>query len=390
MIFIGYFYDKSKRQEILKKAPHGVHDSGNNLAWSLIDGFIENGERLKIYNFLPVGCWPLNYKKINLKTYDWEYLGNKCTEIGGVNLPLLKQLTRQRKLYNFLKKEKYGQEVFLETLNVDILKCLKKLKHKNFKITLLVTDIPEYFDLGNNGLISKLRNKKACEVYKHLSVVDRFVLLTKQMKNKLNFGDKPYVVIEGICAKEQCEFNLKKSRKKTILYTGLLHKRFGIDNLLEVFKQIKDKNYELWLCGNGDMHDKIVEMSKNDSRIKFYGFIPREKILELQAKATVLVNPRQNIGEYTKYSFPSKTMEYMASGTPVIMYKLDGVPDEYDKYLYYVDDNSVETLTNKIVEVCSQSDEERKRFGERARKFILENKNYIKQTKKILDFISKD
>ena len=38
------------------------------------------------------------------------------------------------------------------------------------------------------------------------------------------------------------------------------------------------------------------------------------------------VNPRQNNEEFTKYSFPSKTMEYLASGVPVVAYKLDGIP----------------------------------------------------------------
>ena len=56
----------------------------------------------------------------------------------------------------------------------------------------------------------------------------------------------------------------------------------------------------------------------------------------LQKTADVLVNPRLNEGEYTKYSFPSKTMEYLSTGRPVVCYKLDGIPDEYDKHLMEV------------------------------------------------------
>ena len=73
------------------------------------------------------------------------------------------------------------------------------------------------------------------------------------------------------------------------------------------------------------------------------------------------------------------------SGRPVIMYKLDGVPDEYDNYLNYVPDNSVDALKQKIVEICSLSLEERNRMGQLAREFVLNEKNSEKQVKKIID-----
>ena len=108
----------------------------------------------------------------------------------------------------------------------------------------------------------------------------------------------------------------------------------------------------------------------------------------MQQRAAVLVNPRQNNEEFTKYSFPSKTMEYLASGVPVVAYKLDGIPDEYDSYLNYVPDNSVEALTKTIQSICDMSPEERKDKGERARKFVLNEKNAEKQAKRILDFLN--
>ena len=37
------------------------------------------------------------------------------------------------------------------------------------------------------------------------------------------------------------------------------------------------------------------------------------KIVKEEKKSTLLVNPRFTNEEYTKYSFPSKNMEYMAS-----------------------------------------------------------------------------
>src|SRR5690606_28854588 len=103
-----------------------------------------------------------------------------------------------------------------------------------------------------------------------------------------------------------------KEEFKTILYTGTLAKRYGIVHLLEAFALIKDQDYRLWICGDGDARDEVNEKVRMDPRITYFSQISRERVLKFQKKATVLVNPRKSEGEFTKYSFPSKTMEYLA------------------------------------------------------------------------------
>lgn len=103
----------------------------------------------------------------------------------------------------------------------------------------------------------------------------------------------------------------------------------------------------------------------------------------------MLVNPRQNNEEFTKYSFPSKNMEYLLTGRPVIAYKLDGIPDEYDNYFYYVEDDSIDSFTRKIEEVLLMDEETRSEFGDRARSYVLNEKNNIYASKKIIDMIQK-
>ncbi|MBR2471847.1 MAG: glycosyltransferase, partial [Clostridia bacterium] len=108
-----------------------------------------------------------------------------------------------------------------------------------------------------------------------------------------------------------------------------------------------------------------------------------------QSRASVLVNPRTNEGEYTKYSFPSKTMEYLAAGKPVIMHKLDGIPDEYDEYLYYINGSSAEDLKDAIVKACSKTDDELALFGAKASRWVLKEKSPSGQAKKIIRMIEK-
>ena len=60
---------------------------------------------------------------------------------------------------------------------------------------------------------------------------------------------------------------------------------------------------------------------------------------EYISSAAVLVNPRPNNEEYTKYSFPSKDIEYLLSGKPTVAFLLDGMPKCYQDFLYVVDQN---------------------------------------------------
>ena len=126
----------------------------------------------------------------------------------------------------------------------------------------------------------------------------------------------------------------------------------------------------------------------NDSRVIFLGRVDRKEALALQRGASVLVNPRQNNEEFTRYSFPSKTMEYLASGVPVVAYRLDGIPSEYDRYINYVPDNSPQALAGVITDVLNRSAEERRLEGACAKRFVLGEKNRVRQAKRILDFLS--
>ena len=80
-------------------------------------------------------------------------------------------------------------------------------------------------------------------------------------------------------------------------------------------------------------------------------------------------------------------MEYLSSGTPVIAYKLDGMPDEYDDYIHYVLDSSEETLTNTLIRVCNMRQDELDDTGRKAQNFVWIEKSAKMQVYKVLDMI---
>ena len=87
------------------------------------------------------------------------------------------------------------------------------------------------------------------------------------------------------------------------------------------------------------------------------------------------MNPRPVDDEYVKYSFPSKNMEYMASGTSTLLTAIPSMPESYYPFVHLIPDNSVEHLKMGIQEayrrwIHGESDS----VAECASRFILENK----------------
>lgn len=399
MIFLGILFSKEYEEEILKWSNTGLSNATNTFQLNLIDG-LNKISTVDIINVLPVGVFPFQYKKLLLMTKKWGEENNKKNiQIGSINLPIIKQLIRYKKIKNEInlrikKTDNVGTIVIYSTY-LPFLKAVKKL-NKNTNIVLIVTDLPEYYDLNKvNKIRQVLRKINNNMIYNCLSRVDSFVLLTEQMKIPLNVGNRPYVVIEGMVNVNDLDLNTNYNinthmitDKKVILYTGTLHYQFGIRNLLKAFELIEDSEYELWICGSGEAENEIRELAHKDRRIKFYGYVTKTEVNKLQRQATILINPRQNEGEYTKYSFPSKTLEYMLSGKPVLMYKLDGIPNEYDEYLYYINDITIEGLKESIINICSKPKDELRKFGAKAQDFVIKEKNNIVQAKRIIDLIS--
>ena len=81
----------------------------------------------------------------------------------------------------------------------------------------------------------------------------------------------------------------------------------------------------------------------------------------MQHKATILVNPRTSEGEFTKYSFPSKTMEYLLAGKSVVINRIPGIPEEYFNYVYTPKDESIEALAECLTNVLDINRDIRKK-----------------------------
>lgn len=272
--------------------------------------------------------------------------------------------------------------VIVDGLNrITALAGLLAAKVKGIPCIAIVTDLPDL--LGESVFSRKLANFT-------ISRCDGYVLLTQAMNERLNPQGKPYVILEGhadITMEEKRPDPGKKRKPRVCLYAGGVSEKYGLRNLTEGFRQADIPDAQLHIYGPGDYAQELERISKEDPRIVYGGMLLSSQVVEKEMEASLLVNPRPTNEEFVKYSFPSKTMEYMASGTPVLTTALPGMPREYHPYVYLMEDETAQGIGKRLKEVLSQSDEALFQKGTEARRFILENKNNVIQGKKILNLL---
>lgn len=250
-------------------------------------------------------------------------------------------------------------------------------KIKRVRTTAIVTDVPSIrAGEKRTGLCAlPIRIKNGV-----IKSYDSYIFLTEQMNKLLNVRKKPYVIIEGFAdsnvLKEPNTIE-KKYPQKVIMMAGLLENIFGVDALLEAFQQIHCPDAILKFYGKGSSVSAIEDAASKDKRIFYCGELTNNQIVEEEKKATLLVNPRPAEGEWTAYSFPSKNMEYMASGTPLVAYNLPCIPEPYKCHFYEIDD-----LRQTLDRLLSIDRKELHRFGLEAQRWIVEEKSPGQQLKK--------
>lgn len=268
--------------------------------------------------------------------------------------------------------------------------ALYACKLLRIKTVAVVTDLP-----GLPGMLAGTRRtfihrfvEKA--INRYANSFDAYILLTEQMNEVVNLKGRPYMIMEGLVDVNMADAGatVNGDGRKIVIYAGGLYEEYGIKYLIDGFKMLNDKDAELHLFGHGPMVNEIEEEIKRDGRIRFFGIVHNSMVVEAELQATLLVNPRPTVEDFTKYSFPSKNMEYMVSGTPVLTTNLPGMPKEYHDYVYLLEDESAQGVSQVLKKLLVDTPaSELKDKGLSAKQFVLKNKNNIFQSKRVIDFI---
>lgn len=132
-----------------------------------------------------------------------------------------------------------------------------------------------------------------------------------------------------------------KERKKTLIYLGALSKDKGIEDTLEVFSLLKQKNndFQFWVIGKSDENylnylRKLAKKLGIENSIKFWGYLSEDKKNILLARSHLLINSSVREG------WGLVVIEAARMGTPTVGYNVAGLRDS-------IVDNETGILTEK-------------------------------------------
>jgi glycosyltransferase involved in cell wall biosynthesis len=263
-------------------------------------------------------------------------------------------------------------------------------------VVLVLPDLPQFMDTSSRrrGIA---RWAKAFDV-KLLSWamhhVDGVISLTDETVTKAQLDHLPHMAIQGI-VDEQCiaghtcasEPSAPAQKRLSVLYAGGVSEEYGVLLLLDAFKYVIG-DVRLDICGSGPLVGRVQSDARLDPRIRYLGVLPNQAVNELEQGSTMLVNPRLSNSDFVRYSFPSKLLEYMMSGRPVVSTVLPGIPPSYWSHLIPIRDEAPEGLAEVLNKVLAQDMQDLNRIGAATRAFAVDNVGSLAQGRRLWDFIS--
>lgn len=399
VVFLSNFYPRCKRDYYLSRSKSGLAAAADAHQYAIAQGLKSANRSLQIINLPSVFPFPHRNKDLFVVDEEIQENGLVIHNVGSCNLAFYQYISRYHHSKAALKKvvEENSDITYIVVYatNLAFLRAATEVrkKYNHVRICLIVPDLPDDMTSNKFAQIRQWISKVFFKSYEeYMSQFDSYVLLTKSMADRIGCKEGAFIVNEGVYDEGDSSRSISTSQNEdfTIFYSGMMYRKFGVMNLVEAVHRMKNEKVKLVLCGYGESVDEIKTLSKTDNRINYLGIISRDEALKYQSQADLLVNPRiPDQNPFTKYSFPSKNLEYLASGTPTLLYQLEGIPSEYYNYCYYLDDEhtDVESLQIMIEEIMSVPYEGRKKKAMIAREFVLNNKNAKKAGEAIVELL---
>ncbi|MGC8649296.1 MAG: glycosyltransferase, partial [Candidatus Micrarchaeia archaeon] len=237
--------------------------------------------------------------------------------------------------------------IFNSFKNIDIvhnITTMPTFKPKFLRKYILITTIHDFnakLDFSKFGIKNKhkfkewLRGSFVMLITKmNLKFVDYVMAISEQTKEEcINLGfpkDKIYVVNSAIKDIFKAPLKRKKKSDKFIVgYIGAFTKRKNVSFAVDGCMKVNGNDFEFLFYGKENEEQKrLKEVARTDSRIKFMGFAPDDKIVDIYDSFDAFVFPSL----YEGFGLP--ILEAQARGLPVIIYKYGKIPKEVRKYCF--------------------------------------------------------
>lgn len=266
----------------------------------------------------------------------------------------------------------------------------KKIKEENFDYCIDVDTIFSFFSIpATIGLKTKIISWEHFNFYFDIGVkrrkwgrilaskfAERIVTLTKEDKEaflkNLNIKSKIDYIYNSTPYPNE---NKSLCNSKIAIAIGRLTFQKGFDKLLNIWKEIENKNsdWQLYIIGSGEDREKLLKQ-KEDLKIKNVIFVENTKnIKEYYEKASIYLMTSRFEG------LPMTLIEAQSFGLPIISYDIktgpkDIITNNEDGYL--IENNNEKLFAEKFMELSNNREkihEFSQKAYENSKRFRMEN-----------------
>ena len=389
--FLGFCQTGADFEAILQR-DRAMPVQTQRFGWSVVSAIEAAGGRVSILAAAPASDWPGN-KAVFLggsrSVPQAGGISRRHELLGFVNVIGLKHLTRYigalRGLNRVIREDPISAIIVHGVHSPFLHAATRAGKAAGLPVIPILTDAPNGPAASRNLFVRWLRRWDVKLISNALREVDGVVALTTALAQDYA-PRRPSLLLVGIAPAlppAACQSAASPSR---VVYAGGLSPSYGVDLLINAVKESRG-DWILEIFGRGELEGFVQEAARSDSRVVYGGVVLPEELIGVYSEADLLVNPRPPEQDLVGYSFPSKLLEYMATGRPVLSTHLPTIPGDFDPYLLYVQAEAG-SIARTIDEFMTRSLESRDELGSSCRNFIVEHYGSKAQGERIVRFVS--
>ncbi len=258
--------------------------------------------------------------------------------------------------------------IFVDSLNYSLLVLAFRIAKKfHLPIVGVLTDHPK--NLTGASITYQQR------ILKYWSRFDYYYCLTKGLEKEANIYHRPSFIKEGLIDPNLFKKDVSEI-KPYLFFGGALYELYGVKKMINNFLIInKQHNLDLslYIAGHGILKKDIITLSEKYPSIKYLGLLNQEELLEIECHALFNINPRPLNETIDNLSFPSKVLEYIASGRPLISTRHPRLVELFDDNIFWIENDTEDDYLSTIKKVMNTSPDTLLSKIKKAQKIVYEN-----------------
>lgn len=284
---------------------------------------------------------------------------------------------------------------------------LSKIKKNSAHSCVIINDSTSVSNSLMSTLFSKLKNVRLYGIFTdhpkyyfkkrwlhslYVNSLSAVFSVTEQLNNDINRKKIPFLIYPGCVNIDELDQNYidYSQRDKIIVYSGGISRNNGLIEFIKAFSSLRLEGFKFDLYGKYEGNDnaELKELIQKDNKVTYMGVVNYDELRVILSKAYAVVNPRYVHLDYIQYSFPIKTLDYLAAATAFVSTKLVCYSDDLLNNIVTIEENTVESIRETLYDLLLKTPKELNVMATNSKKFFLENYSCEKTINQMIEILS--